>query len=682
MSATIHKKRTILTVLIALAVCYASRTIAANVSLTPARASNFYSGTVTLQITGLATGETVRVERFIDFNTNDVVNSAVDLMVQSFSITDNQSSVIGGVTNANVFYDSNPTNGVITTTLNFHDVDIDHAAGRFIFRVSSPTGRFSSSNGLFRITNSILGQTARGTVRNSGTNVGYAIVAALTDRMRLVTSAIVGSNGQYNISAPTGTYSIIAAKRGYVCNFDTAPVVTLTSGANPSNNIPLLAANRSISGRLVDAANTNIGLAGVNLFVNSNSFFALAFTDTNGAFNVPVTSGIWKLEPDQDALRLLGYLGLRNTPMADTSTGSVTGLVIPVPRATVLLYGTVKNETNSPLSGIEIFAESSDRVFSTRAISDSAGYYSIGILAGDWDANADTESLAAMGYVAESSPRFSIAAGQALQRNFVAARFTAFLAGRVIDESGAAVADMGIRANDDQGRYSSANTGTNGTFAMGVLDGTWSLRLDYNEDVPQKFVYPEISVTVSNGVSVSNIVYQVLRATNTVSGTLQDYYGNPVSGLSVYAFAVINGQQYSPSGNYTIGNANYSLMLSAGTWQIGIECYSAMDVGYNCPPLKTIVLPGGGSTLDFRLLSFPGVTTLDSVSRLQNGQLHFRINGTIGYDYQIESSTDLFSWTPLWTTNSAAPPFDFIDSANPSNQVRRFYRAGRLTPSD
>jgi len=38
------------------------------------------------------------------------------------------------------------------------------------------------------------------------------------------------------------------------------------------------------------------------------------------------------------------------------------------------------------------------------------------------------------------------------------------------------------------------------------------------------------------------------------------------------------------------------------------------------------------------------------------------------------------SWSALLTTNSASPPFQFSDGV--SNQVRRFYRASRMTPSD
>src|SRR5207244_2293193 len=158
--------------------------------------------------------------------------------------------------------------------------------------------------------------------------------------------------------------------------------------------------------------------------------------------------------------------------------------------------------------------------------------------------------------------------------------------------------------------------------------------------------------TISNGISVSNIVYQVLTATNTVSITLRDYTGSVVSGLDVYANTTINGQPYSASRADRLGDGTYQLTLAGGTWQVGVECYGAMDLGYNCPNMKIIDVPAANS-LDFRVLPYPGPTTIDSLSRLPNGQIRFQINGTQGYDYQIETSPDLFSWSALLTTNSA-----------------------------
>ena len=69
---------------------------AATLTVTPAAISNTYSGSLTLQIGGLTSGETVRVKKFLDANANGIVDAG-DVLVQSFLLTDGQVSLIGGV---------------------------------------------------------------------------------------------------------------------------------------------------------------------------------------------------------------------------------------------------------------------------------------------------------------------------------------------------------------------------------------------------------------------------------------------------------------------------------------------------------------------------------------------------------------------------------------------------------
>ena len=64
-------------------------------TLNPSSVSNTYGGTITLQVTGLTNTETVVVQTFLDANTNGVIDGA-DLLVQQFSLTDGQASVMGG----------------------------------------------------------------------------------------------------------------------------------------------------------------------------------------------------------------------------------------------------------------------------------------------------------------------------------------------------------------------------------------------------------------------------------------------------------------------------------------------------------------------------------------------------------------------------------------------------------
>src|SRR5579859_1588225 len=112
-------------------------------TITPATVSNTYNGHITLQVTGLTSGDTVVVQKFLDLNTNGVVD-ANDWLVQQFNLTDGQAGmVIGGVTNFNVPGDLDATSGQITTKLNFQNGDfIQQIAGQYLFRLSSPSGHF------------------------------------------------------------------------------------------------------------------------------------------------------------------------------------------------------------------------------------------------------------------------------------------------------------------------------------------------------------------------------------------------------------------------------------------------------------------------------------------------------------------------------------------------------------
>ena len=140
------------TLLIGLGLCQ-GLVAAATFTVTPSAVSNGYTGTLTLQIGGLNSGETVVVQEFLDANTNGVIDAG-DCLVQQFRLTDGVACVMGGVTNINVPGDSTPTNGAITAQMNFLTSGSGVAiAGHYLYRLSSPSGRFTPVTTLFSITN-------------------------------------------------------------------------------------------------------------------------------------------------------------------------------------------------------------------------------------------------------------------------------------------------------------------------------------------------------------------------------------------------------------------------------------------------------------------------------------------------------------------------------------------------
>ncbi|MGA2854136.1 MAG: hypothetical protein ABSE90_08410, partial [Verrucomicrobiota bacterium] len=81
-------------------------------TVSPSVVSNTYPGVITLTITGVTNTEKVGIQRWIDLNTNGVIDAG-EPMMDGFKVTDNDSSgaIIGGITNLNVPIDSNPTPG-------------------------------------------------------------------------------------------------------------------------------------------------------------------------------------------------------------------------------------------------------------------------------------------------------------------------------------------------------------------------------------------------------------------------------------------------------------------------------------------------------------------------------------------------------------------------------------------
>jgi hypothetical protein len=65
---------------------------------------------------------------------------------------------------------------------------------------------------------------------------------------------------------------------------------------------------------------------------------------------------------------------------------------------------------------------------------------------------------------------------------------------------------------------------------------------------------------------------------------------------------------------------------------------------------------------------------LKLLGRTAQGFPHLQVSGRAGMHFTIQASTNLATWVPLLTTNSATATFDYIDTAAPVPE-RRYYRA-------
>ncbi len=395
-------------------------------TLSPSAITNNYTGIVQLQVTGLTPGQTVQVEMFMDISNTGAIEPG-DPLYPSFSITDGQTPVMGGVTNANIPFDNDGTaNGEIIVTLPLHgDFGMDKTTGNYLCRVSDPTGRFAPLVTSFRIQPVVYPQGIVGTLNDTttaapvqGAVVGLLDLSGVMDssggfdsfQMRLVGSAFTDSQGRYTAYAPPGNYLPLALRVGYSTALPVNNLISLLSMlavVQTNQWTPHAAAvtpgTLSISGRLTESQSDR-GLPGIVLFAlgqatAGNLDVTFGYTDANGNFQLPVGPGLWNLMLPPLALARLGCVAVTNLPPIDTTTGSVSGVSLVVPAATHLIYGRLASANGTPLAGVRVDAVSTTSTnYYTAAFTDTNGQYVLGVFAGDWQLRPDVQTVDTMGY--------------------------------------------------------------------------------------------------------------------------------------------------------------------------------------------------------------------------------------------------------------------------------------------
>jgi hypothetical protein len=454
-------------------------------TITPSVVSNTYSGLITLSIGGLTNTETVVVQKFLDLNTNGVIDGT-DWLVQQFTLQDGTNFVIGGVTNFNVPGDLNATTGAVTAQLNFQNGDfVQNIIGKYLFKLSSPVGHFAPLTNQFAVTNFPFPQKFTGNVVSNGTSttLSNAVVLLMPGPdSSPVAGAVANNAGSYTIQVPAGTYLPVAFRSNYLCNFSTPPVIALGGGATITTNLILTNATASISGRVVDAANSSLGLPGIMLPMQStNGLMGIGFTDTNGNFSVGVRSGQWKVKGDDTTLIVHGYLGLQN---GTNVTAGATGVTLTVPKATALIYGSVKDNLGNPLVGLDVYANDNNNLYQTDGYTDASGNYVLGVLglgsSDSWYVQANGNNQLTNYIFTQENINGNINAGQAVLQNFTAALATNYIIGNV-KFNGNPIGGVGVWASatiNSVDYFQYVNADGSGNYSLNVANGSWTVGLE------------------------------------------------------------------------------------------------------------------------------------------------------------------------------------------------------------
>ena len=591
---------------------------------TPSAVSNTYSGTITLQVTGLTSGDNVVVQDYLDANTNGVIDAG-DYLVQQFNLTDGQASVFHNgstaVTNFNVPGDTDgAANGSITAQLGFSQLGGVVIIGKYALKLSSPSGHFTPITNFFSITNFPYAGSFTGSVVSNGTSTTLPNAVVLLSQPsngggQNVGSGVVANNsGVYTIKAPPGNYSLFAFKSNFVANLGTAPSLALSSGTI-TTNLSLIPATRSISGKIIDAS-TSAGLPGISGAVSStDNFLAISFTDTNGNFNVPVTASQWKFEGSGPA----AYLKSQNNQTADTTTGSVSGVTNALTKATAIFYGSVKDRNNNPLVGVNMYSSDNDggnNQYEQDSVTDANTNYNYvaGASGGDtWYVQVDgDQSPSLANYIFSQSTlqngSINLTNGQAVRQDFTAILATNYITGHVQDSHGNNISGVGVNANTTtsiNGVNYSAHTDTddNGNYTLNVANGDWSISLNCGTGddslgniLGGNYQCPcDENVTISNNNVTTN--FTVLPGgSGQIFGYVTNSAGTPIVGVIVSA-TDCNGDY---DGTYTDGNGYYSFNNVANyIYDVSVNCGDLSNQGYQCVSDQNVTVSSDNIEQDF-----------------------------------------------------------------------------------
>ena len=645
---------------------------AVDFTVSPTTISNTFPGTITVTITGLDSGQGVRLSKFLDANANGQIDIGEPL-VAHFGLRDGQAMTIGGVRFRTVPGDEDgATNGVVRAEFPLAARgELEGLVAQYLYRVSHSTNAFSPVVKPFAVTPFDFGQACSGTILSGSTPVPAAGVVALAGPDgEFLTGVIADSQGQYSLSLPTGTYQLIVVRDGYVCSLSEMPRIDLGAGQTLATNLPLIPATHTISGQLTVAQTTN-GLPGFQAFCESSSGesgeFTLGFTGTNGTFSIGVTSGTWEIEPAETVVSAHGLLFPENPVEVDTSTGSVSGLVFELPPATALVYGSAKDSQNHPLpAGFSVYCGNQGLPFAGSGMTDPNGEFFVGAMAGDWWVGFDDQALAVAGFILQST-NVTLTNDQALRLDFVARQATAHLRGFVRRPDGSPLPDQSITAWSNDG-FSSNRTGEDGSFDLPVFAGDWTVQLEDYEARAAGVISPWLNLTVTDGVDINGILVIARPITARITGRVATTGGMPLVSLWVSAQADF-GTNHFDFGMNTDGNGDYALDVADGTWTVNLDCNDLQNRGYSCPSWVSVVVAGADQVRNFTVDTTPTRPSLGSPT-LSSGTFHFTVSGQMGRSYRVWSTTDLGSWTDRGIY--LGPSFDFSEPLLAGSY--RFYR--------
>ena len=213
------------------------------------------------------------------------------------------------------------------------------------------------------------------------------------------------------------------------------------------------------------------------------------------------------------------------------------------------------NNQTVGLPGVMVLANGNDGLVAV-TFTDTNGNFTARVTAGGWNIKVDDTVLIVHGYLGLQNGT-NVNAG-ATGVTLTVHKATALIYGSVKDNLGNPFVALDVCAYDNNNLYQTeVYTDANGNYVVGVLglgtSDSWWVEAN-GDDLLTNYVFSQQNgnANINAGQAVLQNFTAVL-ATNYISGTVKDNFGNPIAGVGVSASANINGAGYQ---NYADTDGN------------------------------------------------------------------------------------------------------------------------------
>jgi len=213
-----------------------------------------------------------------------------------------------------------------------------------------------------------------------------------------------------------------------------------------------------------------------------------------------------------------------------------------------------------------------DTVYTNHAPLSPGGLFTVPVSAGTYKLWIGIDEVTYPYWSSPQLPPFNVATGETKDLGDIyLVEKTSAIKGRVTSSSDpSGIAGLRLHAWQHEGGWASTTTGSDGSYVMSVLSGTWEI----NVEPPYTSTYitgePPRRVPVDDNETVADVDFILQESAATIQGRLLDLDGNLLTDVDGWAYAR-EPRAPEPVAGAPVNRGEFSLNVPSGTYMVGLH---------------------------------------------------------------------------------------------------------------